>query len=149
MLIFCLSCEIKNFTNRKPDSIVVELLGNKTYAERPIHINRNSVKNDSIVKDSIYIPPLIVSIEDSVFEKYLNCFSFIFSNIDTIKKDYRGLSIIFLHNSKIIETKSFYGQSNVDSIINKLEACGIAKYDSIGADVISAIKKNRNFYYKD
>ena len=133
--------------SKKLNSIKVELIGDKIYAERPIHINKKSVIHDIMVKDSIYIPPSIIEVEDVAFDAYFECFNSIFTNLDTIKSDYRGVKIIFLYDDKTFVKKSFYGKDNIDFIINKLETSAVSKYDSIGANVINTIKKNKNFYY--
>jgi hypothetical protein len=132
---------------KKANSIRIELLGNKIYAERPIYINRNSVVDDTAMQDSIYIPPAIVFVSDKIFNLYFDCFEYIFDNVDTAQTDFRGVKIAFRYPT-FTESKSFYGQKNVDFIIQSLDNCETCRFDSTCASVINVIKKNRNFYYK-
>ena len=143
-LVFNIYC---SSNEKKPNSIKIELIGNKIYAERAIFIDRASTVSASIVKDSIYISPSITKVEDVVFNTYFECFNSFFTSLDTTETDYRGVKIVFLYDDNKSVEKSFYGKNNVDFIINKLETSAAAKYDSIGANVINVIKKNRNFYY--
>lgn len=148
LLVYSLFENVCCSFKEKQNTIQIELLGDKIYAETAIFIKKISAKNDNNTSDSIMISPLTVVVKDAVFDEYFECFTTIFRSLDTTKVDYKGVRVSILNDDNIIENRSFYGKANVDYIINQLETCGISKYDSIGANVIGAIKKNRSFYYK-